>query len=389
MTNNTGFRVIFKREFRRILTSKVYIWGVICASIISLFTLTYLMHQGLPEKMPISVVDLDDTATTRGLINMLDASQMVDVKYKDTSFTNATNRMEHLEVYGIVLIPEGFTTDINTGVIPKMSYYTNNSFLVAGSLLGSNLATFGSVVAGGVNQSKLTAKGIGPIQVSTIVNPSSAQIHPIGNPYISYSILLNAILAGLVMQLVVLMFTMSGFGSEIKLGTGKELVRLANNNAWSLMFGKLLPNTIIFSLLGLFNISILYYYNGFPLKSGFLAIFVAYILLVMATQAFAVTLFSLFRNYRLAVSVGSLLGMLSFSLVGMSYPTTSMNPSLEAIAHIFPIKYFFYIIGDQALNGYPLRVSLIYYIILMCFILLGLTMFFRMKKILQYDIYED
>lgn len=388
MTQKTGFRAVFKREFMQIATSKIYIWGVICAALLTLAVLMFMMNNGLPQKLPIAVVDLDNTSMSRSLIRQLDAFPRTDIKYKSLSFKEARQKMESMEIYAFLTIPRDFTADAQSGNQPKLVYYTNNAFYISGSLLFQDLKTISTLASASVGLKTGIAKGYSEIQIMPILSPISVESHPLNNPYLNYSVILNSIVQPTMLQLLILLFTVSAFGSEIKKGRGKKLVELAGRSSWKMVLGKLLPNTIVFMTIALLYMSVFYYYNGFPLNSGFLPMFFAYLLLVLASQAFGLILLYVLRNYRLAVSGASLIGMLAFSLVGFSFPTQSMHPSLEAIAHLYPAKYFYYIYGDQALNGIPLGYSYVYYLALMGFILIGIALFHPVRLIVEHDEYE-
>ena len=43
--------------------------------------------------------------------------------------------------------------------------------------------------------------------------------------------------------------------------------------------------------------------------------------------------------------------MISFSIVGFSFPVQGMDPTLQALARLFPLRHYFLIYVDQALNG--------------------------------------
>lgn len=388
MTEKVGFWAVFKREFERMATSRIYIWGVICAALISLFVLMFMMDNGLPQKLPIAVVDLDNTSMSRTLIRQLDAFPRTDIKYKSLSFKEARQKMESMEIYAFLIIPRDFTADAQSGNQPKLVYYTNNAFYISGSLLFQDLKTISTLASASVGLKTGTAKGFTELQIMPVVSPIKVEAHPLNNPYLNYSVILNNIVQPCMLQLLILLFTVSAFGSEIKKGSGKYLVGLSGGSSWKMVLGKLLPNTIVFMMIALLYMSVFYYYNGFPLRSGFLPMFFNYLLLILASQAFGLVLLYVLRNYRLAVSGASLIGMLAFSLVGFSFPTQSMHPSLEAIAHLYPAKYFYYIYGDQALNGFPLGYSLPYYLALMGFVLLGIMLFHRVRLMVEFDKYE-
>ena len=80
MSSKTGILAIFKREWIRISSSKICIWGIFVAPLLSMIILMWMMSAGLPSRIPIAVVDLDNTTTTRSLIRQLDAFEKTNIK---------------------------------------------------------------------------------------------------------------------------------------------------------------------------------------------------------------------------------------------------------------------------------------------------------------------
>mgnify|MGYP000659469286 CR=1 FL=1 len=75
------------------------------------------------------------------------------------------------------------------------------------------------------------------------------------------------------------------------------------------------------------------------------------------------------------------MGVISFSISGMSFPVMAMNPVLQALANLFPLRHYFLIYVDLALNGYPLIYAWHSVVALMLFMLLP---FFILKDCAQY-----
>ncbi len=296
--------------------------------------------------------------------------------------------MEKMEVYAVLTIPKDFTKDALSGNQPNLVYYTNNAFLISGSLLFQDLKTMSTLASAAVGLKTAEAQGYTVGQIMPILQPISVETHPLGNPGLNYSVYLNNTFLPGILQLIIFLFTVSCLGSEVKAGSGPEAVRLSGNSSFKLMVGKLLPYTIIFLMISLMYISVLYYYNGFPLRSGFWPMFFNYFFLILASQGFGVMLFFVFKNYRFTLSAASLIGTLSFSLIGFSFPTLAIDPMLQAVSYLLPLRYFFLIYTDQALNGYAIGYSMYYYAALLAFAFMGLLFFGKMKKILLYDVYE-
>ncbi len=388
MKRETGFSVVFRREWRRIATSRICLWGIFGVMLLTTVVLLYMMDKGLPAEIPIAVVDLDNSVTSRELLRQLDGFPKTEIALKALTFTEARKAMERGDVYAILTIPEDFAVDAASGKQPKIVYYTNNAFLINGSLLFQDLKTISVMASASVGIKLVEGKGGTPEQAMSVAQPIVVESHPLNNPWLNYSIYLNNMTLPGVMQLLILMFTVSCFGSEIKSGTGKELVELSGNSTWKTVAGKILPYTIIFTAFALMIMSVLYGINGFPMNSGFFPMLLAWIALIIASQGFALTIFAVFRNYRFSVSVACLIGMLSIPLSGFTFPVSSMDGVLQALTNIAPLRHFFMIYLDQALNGLAFGYSAIHYAILLAFGAIGMGMFKPVRSIVENDVYK-
>ena len=388
MVDKTGIWPVFVRECKRIAVSKICIWGIFGTTLLTLVIIIWMMDAGLPTKIPIAVVDYDNTSTSRSLIRQLDAFPKTDIKFKSLSFKEARVRMERDEIYAILTIPKDFTADAMSGDRPKLVYYTNNAFLVSGSLLFQDLKTISTLAAASVGLQTGQAKGYTEGQLMPILQPISVESHPLNNPWLNYSVYLAPTMIPCILQMIILLFTVSCFGAEVKSGTGRELLRLSGNSITKTLIGKLLPYTIIFLLIALLFMSVFYYYCNFPMNSGFWPMFFNYLFLILASQGVGVIFIASFMNYRFAVSISSLIGSLSLSLVGVSFSVYSMDSTLTALSNLLPIRHFFMIYIDQSLNGIPIGYSMYQYAALLAFVLISLFFVGRLERFLKEDVYE-
>lgn len=389
MSFKTGFRAVFIRECKRIISSKICIWGMIVAPLLTFGILMYMMSAGLPTKIPVAVVDLDNSSTSRALVRQLDAFAKTDIKFKSLSFKDARISMERAEVYGIFTIPRNFSKDAVSGNHPKIVFYTNNAFLISGSLLFQDMKMISVLASASVGLKMGEAKGYTRGQLMPVLQPISIEAHVIGNPMLNYSVYLNNVLIPGIIFLILAMFTISAFGSEVKAGTGRDLLDISDGSVVKAVFGKVLPYTLLFIILSLFFMSVLYGYNHFPLHTGFWPMFAAYVCLILSAQGFGLILLAVFPNYRLALSSASLLGMISFSITGFSFASMAMSPILYGLSFLFPLRHFFLIYVDQALNGIPVGYSMYHYAALLAFFLVGLLLMGRIRRFLYENVYEE
>ena len=348
------FFKIALRETTRIATKPIYLFCMIIAPILCFMFFTTLMSKGLPTNLPAGVVDLDNTATTRNIVRNLDAFQQTEIVAHYSSVSEARQAMQRGEIYSFYYIPKGTTEEALASRQPKVSFYINYSYLIAGSLLYKDQRTMSELASGAIGRASLYAKGATEKQAMAFLQPIVISTHALNNPWLNYSVYLcNTLFPGILM-LLIFMITVYTIGTELKEGTSQELMKLANNSIATALSGKLFPQTVIFFVIAVFYNVYLYGYLHYPCHSGIIPMLLAGLLLVLASQAFGVFLFGLFGNLRLALSTASLWGVISFSISGFTFPVMAMHPVLQALSNLFPLRHYFLLYVNLALNGYPL-----------------------------------
>jgi ABC-2 type transport system permease protein len=233
------------------------------------------------------------------------------------------------------------------------------------------------------------AKGYTTRQIIPVLQPIVVESHPLGNPWLNYSVYLNNTLLPGILNLMIMIFTISCFGSELKSGTAQKLMNMGGNSISKVIVGKLLPYTLIALLMALLYMSVLFYYNKFPLNSGFWPMFSNYACLIIAAQGMGLILLGIFYNYRFALNIACLWGMITFSISGFSFPALAMHLSLQAVGYLFPLRHFFLVYADQALNGLPLGYSAYHYAAMLLFMALAFLFFPRIKQLMLANVYEE
>ena len=74
----------------------------------------------------------------------------------------------------------------------------------------------------------------------------------------------------------------------------------------------------------------------------------------------------------------------TFSISGFSFPVMAMHPVLQALSNLFPLRHYFLIYVDQALNGYSMAYSWTNYMALLIFMMLPFFVVHRLKEALVY-----
>ncbi len=378
----------FKRGMAQLASRKIYIFMMVIVPIGCAFFFLNLMHEGLPLKVPVGIVDLDHSSLSRRITRSLNATELIDLSSAPESFNEAMGQVRSGEIYGFFYIPADFQEKALSGRTPTLAFYSNMSIFVPGTLSFKGFKTIAVSTSGAIVKTTLVSAGADETLAGEMLQPIVISDHTLGNPWLNYSYYLSqSFLAG-VMGLLVMLLTVFSIWQEIKQGTSPEWLATAKGNMAVALAGKLLPQTIIFSAVGIFIQSLMFGYLHFPLNCNPLHMITAMVLLVTASQAWAALIAETVPNFRLALSIVSLTGILCFSIAGFSFPVDKMYGGVAIFSYIVPIRYYFLIYIDQALNGIPIYYSRMYYLALFCFLLLPVLGLKALKKQCLNPVYQ-
>lgn len=372
---------IAHRELRQLVRRPLYFLCMVVAPLVTALMLPSLMGEGLPLGLPAGVVDLDGSSLSRGVIRNLNSMQQTDIvaQYKDVA--EARNAVQRGEVYAFFLIPNGFSADVQAQRQPRLSFYTNYSYMIAGSLLFRDMKMMSELAAGSAQRSILYARGATESQAMAQLQPIVIDAFPIGNPWLNYSVYLSNILVPGVLGLLVMMVTVCSIGVEIKYSTGREWLSLGQGRMLYALTGKLLAHLSIWLLVGTLILYYLYGWLGYPLEGGFLPMLLAMLLLILACQGLGVIMIAVLPTLRLGLSFASLWGMVSFSICGASFPVMAMPLPLQAASYLFPLRHYYLIYATSALDGFSLYYAWGNVVMLLVMALLPLLLLPRLKAV--------
>ena len=159
------------------------------------------MKEGLPTDMPVAVVDLDGSSNSRNLARQLDAFEQTKVMLTTVSFEEARQAMQEGKFMAFYI--EDFGVDATAGRQPKLSFYTNGTYLIAASLLFRDMKTMSVLAGASVGLQTGLAHGYTETQIMAQLQPIVIDTHAIGNPWLNYSVYLNNTLLPGVLQLMI------------------------------------------------------------------------------------------------------------------------------------------------------------------------------------------
>ena len=371
---------IARRECGIMWKNPIYGFCMVIFPLVVVLFFTSLMKEGVPTDMPVGIVDQDNSATSRALVRKLDAFQTTHVVAHYENMNEARKAIQRNEIYAFLLIPNGTEKGLMTSTQPKVSFYYSSVSLAAGSLLMRDLKTISTLGSAAVGMQKLSALGKTSEEITTFLQPIAVDLHMIGNPYANYNYYLSSVMVPGLIMVFVFLITPYSIGTEQKFGRAKEWMRMAGNNPYLAIAGKMLPQTLIFlAIFYLFEFYI-YYVLKFPHPGGALPILLLGLLSVLACQCFGIFAFGLMPSLRMSMSICSLWSVVSFSICGATYPIFSMDAPIEAIGQLFPLRHYYMIYQMNIFNGFPMAEAVLHWGALILFIALPMLTVWNIKK---------
>ena len=375
------------REVRIMINNPIYGCCMVVFPLLAMIFFTSLMDDGLPQNMPVGVVDLDNTTTTRALIRRLDGFQSSKVVAHYPSVSDARRAVQENDIYAFLYIPKGTTDDLLASRQPKISYYYNLASIMSGSLLMKDLKTISNLGSAAVGQATMRAKGYTQDQIMAFLQPIAIDLHQIGNPWTNYNAYLSTVFVPGVMMLFIFLITAYSLGMELKFGEGKKWLAMADNRMVIALIGKFGMQTVIWLALIFAYEVYMFRILGFPNQGGVGMLVLLALLEVFAAQGFGIFAFGLMPSLRMSMSICSLWAVLSFSMAGSAFPVMGMDGALQSLSWLFPLRHYYKLFSVCVFNGFPLLEVWFHFVALVAFILMPWFVIGKIKNAMLTYVY--
>ncbi len=380
------YRIVL-RELFILRRNHIYRLCMVVFPLLTMIFFTSLMDDGLPTSMPVGVVDLDNTSTSRALARRLDGFQMSQVVAHYPSFNEARRATQKGDIYGFLYIPKGTTEQLLASRQPKISYYYTYTTLAAGALMMKDMKTISTLGSAAVGQATMRARGFTDDQIQTFLQPVKIDLHQIANPWTSYNAYLTTMIVPGMIMLFIFLISAYSLGTELKFGSSKEWMQMADNRILTAIIGKFLPQTLIWLAIVYTYEWYVFFHLGFPhLGSPWMLVLLG-LIQVLAAQGFGIFAFGLMPSLRMSMSVCSLWGVLSFSMAGSAFPIMGMDSPLQALSWLFPLRHYYMIYQICVFNGYPLLEAWFHFAALVAFLLLPWFVISKIKNAMLNYVY--
>ena len=288
--------------------------------------------------IPVTVVDLDNTSSSRQMVKMLGATKELAVEQEVGSLHEARQLFWDGNSKGVILIPGGFEKELLRGVQASESVYCDASyFLIYKETLSGAIQATGTLSAG-VEIKRLMASGSGGQQAMQQRDPIPAKFYNLYNPVGSYGsyVMPGIILIILQQTLLIGIGMIGGAGKERRNNHIVQPGLRVRQGMFSVVFGKGLAYFTIYLANIVFTLVYLTKWFGFPDKGNFADVCILLVPYLFSVIFLGLTISMLFRRREHSIMMLVFVSPIVLFLSGLSWPETSIPPLLNQLGHIFP-----------------------------------------------------
>lgn len=227
--------------------------------------------------------------------------------------------------------------------------------------------------------------GLPEKQAKAKILPVSLQQHILFNPFGNYSYFLLSALLPLMIVVFTLLSAVFAVGTEVREGTGPEWLEHAHGSLIVGLAGKLLPYTLLLSIVTVVMNVVLFVQMGTPLRGNFAFIVMGELGMIITYQLLAILLVAVTANLRLALSLASAYSMMALTFSGLTFPQFAMPLVAKIFSYLFPFTQWVKIFISQAIRGEDAVHAIIPMSIYVLFILLAVCFLPRLKQVLKQE----
>ena len=191
-------------ELKYIFRDKPVFFSFIIVSILVSFLYTYLYSKETLEKLPIGVVDEDNTAGSRQLLRMVDATSQTQIVENYLNLTEAQKDFQRGKIYGIVTVPRGYMRELQRGNQPTISVYADASYMLYYKQIFTSVKVSATYFNVGVDVKRTLSQGKIPVQALEETQPVVSKVVSLYNPSSGYATFLIPVVLVIIFQTTIL-----------------------------------------------------------------------------------------------------------------------------------------------------------------------------------------
>jgi ABC-2 type transport system permease protein len=304
------------------------------------------------KNVPTAILDYNGTAVSRELIQKLNSTGYINVKYNVTNYEEIYELLITSKIILALIIPPDFEEKTSIGQKTQIQVIANGSDAnTANVALGYQAAIMASYGADLV-QKNLSGRGLAQLSIPNVQERTRVWY----NPEMKSNIFVVPGVMALVLMILGSLLTATSIVKEKETGTIEMLISTPIHSL-ELIIGKMAPYVIVSFVDVLIVIIIASLGLGVPIKGNLFLLLIGsllYLICALGIGLFASTLTTTVSSAQIVVLFAGMLP--SILLSGFIFPIESMPVFVQAITYIVPAKYFIAILRGIFLKGIGLNI---------------------------------
>lgn len=337
-----------KKDILSLLKSPFSLFILLVPMPVITIVLFLAFGSGVLIKMPIGVLDLDQSKTSDEIIFSLSASPSLKIQKFYTSLEDAKTDLQNAKIFALIVLPHQLQSNAKKGILTSIPLYYNTQFLLVGKTLQSKILQIISIENVKLKLAKNLVNNqvfIGALSKSI---PISQQMNALYNPDSSYTqFLLTAILpCSLVILVCVSMLCAIVRDPRATLEAPCSLKEF-----FSALGAKVFNNTLFYLLWWGLMMMFFTQVMQLPMRGNWGIMLFGALILILAYQSIVIFIFALAKQTTRAISIISVYSAPSFAFAGITFPTNSMNGFAKFWSDFLPVSHYLELYIQQANYG--------------------------------------
>lgn len=338
---------VARAEFWATVKSPAAMIGGFLVAFFWLALLALTFGSGIMHKLPVAVVDMDQSADSRQVTQILDAIPSI----KPVPYPSAMTAQEALrsaEVYGVVTIAPNFEKDRRAGIGSPILLDLNKTYYAVGTILELDMKTALAAAQMETAAVALTQAGGTFGANAQRLRATLPDVYFLGNPAFSFSAyLLPTLFPGVLALAAVLAFA-TALVRDWRTKTVGEVMALARGSGTAVLAGKLLPWFALFAAAACAWVAIFAGFMGWQPAlasvvgpaAAVLLWCLATVLLILAMAGLAALAAAVGMDWAIALAACIAVVAPTFPYTGFSFPLEAMSSSASFFGSLLPLTAY-------------------------------------------------
>ena len=294
------------------------------------------------SKVPVAVVDLDNTAMSRELTRMATAAQQIEVKAVYADRREAEESMSRDEIYGFMVIPEDMEKNIRNHEQVSVNIFTHGAYVMLHGAIGTAFSTC-ALTLGATNKVKQIALGkqVPSAKAIAMRDPIPISIQTLYNSSGSYSnyVVPSVLVVILQQSLIIGICVLGGSRAHRRFRKKFRDSPVENETILYRYFGRSLAYFLHYCSFILFYHCVIYNLFDFPRRGEVLPMVVFSIVFLASTINLGMVVSQVFLRRESSMQLFLYLSIPILFLANFSWPSYLMPHWMTALSYILPSTF--------------------------------------------------